>query len=267
MVNKIDTVFARKNGLKLMTHVVAGYPSINENIELIHAMAENGADLVEIQIPFSDPLADGPTIMRATQNALNNGITPDDCFKLAEQLNNIVNIPLLIMSYINIPFNMGIESFVTHCAGAGISGLIVPDIPYDEQDDDYFQIVREKGIHPIQVVSPDVQLDRLKKVVDVSSGFIYSTLKVGITGARQQVQNSGLLFLETIQKYTKLPIAAGFGISSPEHVKQLAGKADAAVVGSYIINLFEQQGLKAVSEFIKQCKTETINATDKISYS
>ena len=110
MANKIDNVFAQKNGIKIMTHVVGGYPSIDANIELIHAMTENGADLVEIQIPFSDPLADGPTIMRATQQALDNGITPDDCFALAEKLNKIVNIPLLIMSYINIPFIMGIEN-------------------------------------------------------------------------------------------------------------------------------------------------------------
>jgi tryptophan synthase alpha chain len=260
MPNRIDNVFTNHNILKLMTHVVAGYPSIDDNIRLIKKMAENGVDLVEIQVPFSDPLADGPTIMRATQQALNNGINPYDCFALAKEVSNYVEFPLIIMSYVNIPFRMGVEKFISKCVEAGISGAIIPDIPFDELDSDYYSIAKKYGLYAIPVISPDVKTERLKIVAQKGDGFIYSTLKVGITGALQQINNSGLLFLDTIRQYTSLPIAAGFGISSPHHIQQLKGKADIAVIGSHIINVYDNHGIEAVAEFISQCKTEVLNA-------
>lgn len=254
MANPIDAVLVSRDHLKIMTHVVAGYPDVETNKRTIKMMAESGVDMVEIQIPFSDPLADGPTIMAANQHALQTGITPGDCFNLAKELKEEVDIPLLFMTYFNIPFHMGMEKFIAGSAVSGISGLIVPDIPFDEECENYIQLSKNYRIHPIQVVSPDVDAERLKKITQIADGFIYTTLKVGITGARNQIDEKGLGFINAIRKYTSLPLAAGFGISSPEHFKQLQGKADVAVIGSHIIKLAENRGLEEVRAFIQKCK-------------
>ena len=254
MANKIDEVFGKNEELKIMTHVVAGYPDLETSGQLIKVMAESGADLVEIQIPFSDPLADGATIMEATQHALNAGITPEHCFELAHTLKDTVDIPLLFMSYANIPYKYGVEQFIIKSKEAGIQGLIVPDLPIDEENENYFSIIKNYDVHPILVVSPDMNEDRLASVAKHGSGFIYSTLKVGITGAMNAMKQEGLFFLDVLRKHTPLPIAAGFGISKPEHVAHLRGNADAAVIGSRVITLFNEEGLDGVRDLILQCK-------------
>lgn len=254
MNNPINRVFSTKNKIKIMTHVIAGYPDLDTSEQLVHVMAKNGADLIEIQIPFSDPLADGPTIMTANQKALDNGITPEDCFRLVKKLNESVSVPLLFMTYINIPYQIGIEPFIQRSAESGISGLIIPDIPFDERNENYIQITRKYGLHPIQVVSPGVELERLKQITKIASGFIYTTLKVGITGARKQIEKNGLSFINTIKRVTHLPVAAGFGISTSQQVKQLQGIADVVVIGSHMINLFNNHGIKKVGEFLIECK-------------
>ncbi len=156
------------------------------------------------------------------------------------------------MTYANIPFSMGFEKFVKRSCEAGISGLIVPDLPFDE-DSPYLEIAVEHDCYPIPVVSPGMSRDRLSAIAGSARGFIYTTLRVGITGARKQIDNRGLSFLDTLKEYTSLPIAAGFGISSAEMVKQLENRADAAVIGSHIINLLNQQGIDAVGRFIHGC--------------
>jgi tryptophan synthase alpha chain len=253
MVNPIDTVFSEGKGLKLMTHVVAGYPDIETSGRLIEVMAESGADLVEIQVPFSDPLADGPTIAIANQAALESGTTPDQCFQLARQLSKKINIPLLFMTYANIPFSMGMERFIRKSKEAGISGFIIPDLPFDADNGEYIDIAKSYGCYPIAVVSPGMSAARLKKIVQSALGFIYTTLRVGITGARRSIDDKGLKFLETLGSYTQLPIAAGFGISSAEMLEPLKTRADAAVIGSHIINLFNRDGIEAVAYFIRSC--------------
>ena len=258
MTNRIDEVFLKDKKIKLMTHVVAGYPDMETSKELVRVMAESGADLVEIQIPFSDPLADGPTIMAANQRALENGITPDDCFAMAKELTACVDIPILFMTYVNIPFHMGFERFIARSAEVGISGLIIPDLPYDERNHHYLRLAKQYGLRAIQVISPDIKIERLKEIVQRAEGFIYTTLKVGITGVSGQIEKNGLAFIDTILRYSGLPIAAGFGISGPEQVKQLQGKSDAAVIGSHILNILNRHGTKAgiakTAEFIRQCK-------------
>lgn len=250
MTNRIDTVFSGERNLKIMTHVVAGFPDIKTSQRLIQTMADNGASLIEIQIPFSDPLADGPTITRANQHALDLGVTVRDCFLLAEEMSSRVDVPLLFMTYVNIAYQMGFERFVKRSAEAGISGLIFPDIPFDETHMNYLEITRKKSLHPILVVSPDVKADRLETLSKKASGFIYITLKVGITGAQKKIDPSGLEFIDTIRKTSKLPVAAGFGISSKEHIDQLRGKADAAVIGSHLIELFHKGGIEKIANFL-----------------
>lgn len=250
--NPIDRVFQDKKPLKLMTHVVAGYPDMDTTEELIRVMAVCGVDLIEIQIPFSDPMADGPTILAANQVALENGVTPEDCFILAERLTHRVDVPLLFMTYANIPFSMGIDHFIERSRICGISGLIIPDLPFDENPE-YVETALSYGCYPIPVVSPGTGKERLNHIIDVARGFIYTTLRVGITGARTAIDDRGLSFLETLKSTTSLPIAAGFGISSPEMCNQLIGHADAAVIGSHVINLLNDGGFDAVKTFLENC--------------
>jgi tryptophan synthase alpha chain len=252
--NPIDHVFSGKKGLKMMTHIVAGYPHLDKSCEMALAMADAGADLMEIQIPFSDPLADGPTIMEANQIALENGVTPYQCFKLAERLNKRINIPLLFMTYANIPFRMGFEEFLRRSKNCGISGLIVPDLTFDERVEGYFDHARRMGIHPINVVSPDTEEGRFEKLLKISSGFIYVTLRVGITGEIKRIEKDGINFLKKIRNKSRLPIAAGFGLSSAAQIRQLDSLADIAVVGSHMINFYRTSGTPGVKKFLKECK-------------
>jgi tryptophan synthase alpha chain len=253
-VNNIDQILKKDNKLKLMMHVIAGYPDLDTNIKMIELMEECGVDLIEIQIPFSDPLADGPVIMKANQYALDKGIVLNDCYELVRKLKNNIDIPLLFMTYANVPFHIGIERFISKCASIGISGLIIPDLPFDEDNDNYINIAHKYNLHPVQVISPDIERNRLKKIVNLSTGFIYTTLKIGITGASKTIDRNSFRFLQELKKYTSLPVAAGFGISSPEHIKQLIGKVDIAIIGSHVLNVFDNYGLNGVKKFILECK-------------
>jgi len=248
--NKIDDAFKKDKTIKLMTHIVAGYPDLETSFDLVKAMEQSGADLVEIQIPFSDPMADGPVIMKANQTALNGGTTPDDCFRLAEKLSREINIPLLFMTYGNIPYAMGMEQFIERSASAGIEGLIVPDLPFDENVDGYYELAAGKGLHPIFVLSSGIEQDRLARILPRASGFLYSTLKTGTTGAGTTISPEGLAFAKRLKESSDLPLASGFGISKPEHVAALRGISDAAIVGSKGILLLEEKGIRGVTDFL-----------------
>ena len=270
MTNPIDLLFSDRRTLKLMTHVVAGYPDLETTGHLIRLMSENGADLVEIQVPFSDPLADGPTIATANQVALNNGVTPAHCFRLLEKLKPKVKIPLLVMTYANIPYRMGLEVFVRRCCEVGVSGLIIPDLPFIPSELGEIEeaparqsigkefpcwgimpLTKRYGCYAVPVVSPGMPMQRLEEIVKLAQGFIYATLRVGITGARPGIDEKGITFLEALKNSTSLPIAAGFGIASLEMVDQLKNRANAVVIGSHIINLLNCQGIKGVIDFLQ----------------
>jgi len=256
MENRIDTALKGTTGIQLMTHVVAGYPSLEVNEELIRLMARCEVKLIEIQIPFTDPLADGPTIMRANQAALDAGVTPDQCFDLCARLSRELDVAFMFMTYANIPFAMGLERFLDQAAASGAAGVILPDLPWDEVDGDYAEQARSRGLHPIMVISPDTPDGRLAKILDRASGLLYTTLKVGITGAGATLDQAGVDYVRNLKAKAGLPIAAGFGISSPEHVRMLSGLADAAVIGSHIINLLDAGGMGAVEEFLRACGPE-----------
>jgi tryptophan synthase alpha chain len=254
MNNLIDKAINKNDKLKIMTHIVAGYPDMETNINVVKAMALSGVDFIEIQIPFSDPMADGPTIMKANSGALRNKFTLEDYFILIARLKQETDIPLLTMSYANIPYTYGIEKFLKQISSSGIDGIILPDLPFDEENDNYLKLAKENNLHAIQVISPGMDEKRLKNILGEASGFVYTTLKVGITGAINEIDMKGLDFLKTIKKYTRLPVAAGFGISSKDHVNKLKGKAEIAIIGSYIIDVYEKEGLEGISRFIKECK-------------
>lgn len=252
MINKIDTALKPDGKIKIMTHIVAGYPDLKTNIEMIKLMADSGVSMVEIQIPFSDPMADGPAIMKANQYSLDHGTKVEDCFELVNELNKQAEIPLLFMCYGNIPYRIGFKKFIRRSSDVGISGFIIPDLPFDEETDEYLISSKENNIHPIQVISPDINNERLEKIIALSGGFIYTTLKVGITGARKEIQNESIKFLSYLKQKTVVPIAAGFGISSVNQIEELNHIADIAIIGSHLLNLYDKGGLESLKLFLEE---------------
>lgn len=255
MVNAIDQLFQKRRRTLLMTHVMAGYPSLAGSAELVVAMADAGADLVEIQIPFSDPLADGPTIMAANQVALKNGTRPEDVFRMVEGLKSHVKSPLLLMTYANIPFCLGWRKFASSCKRCGAAGAIVPDLPYDEKENSLRPALRRHGLHFIEVVSPGISSTRLANVTATATGFLYLTLRVGVTGAVPGLEGRGRHFVEQLRSFCRLPLATGFGISSLAHLAALKDKSDAVVIGSRLIDLHRKQGTAAVVQFVSECRS------------
>lgn len=252
MNSQLAKALAKDKKIKLMTHVVAGYPDFEINLACIKAMEKAGTDIVEVQIPFSDPMADGPTIMRASQSALDNGTTVDDCFAFLKKLTAEIEIPVLIMSYYNILYSRGPREFCARAAKAGCSGLIVPDIPFDEGEENFIQIAKENQLVPIIVVSPGLNDKRLRQIAEQAEGFLYTTLRCGTTGARKEIESASLDYLARLKQIFQLPIAAGFGISGPEHVRQIQQLADIAVVGSKMIQVMEEKGVEGVAAFTKE---------------
>ncbi|MFP4520739.1 MAG: tryptophan synthase subunit alpha [Fibrobacterota bacterium] len=239
--------------IKMMTHIVCGYPDFESNADLVKVMAKAGVSMVEIQLPFSDPLADGPSIMKANQQALSKGISTADCIRKSAEICAEVDIPVFFMTYANIVFRYGFEKFLNDAAESGIAGLIVPDIPYDSPEGEIINLCGKYGLKYIPVISPGMKKERLIKVAGLSSGVLYTTLRVGTTGSQKKISEEALLYLNSIRKYTISEIAAGFGISSPSHVAALRGHADIAVIGSRILEIAEQEGVSAVGEFISDC--------------
>ena len=263
MENKIDRKLAelKQEGRHgLMAHIVVGYPDLERSERLIMTLADSGADMIEMQIPFTDPLADGPTIMYANLNALEAGVKVADVFRFAENTaKQISQVPLLFMSYINIPFNYGIEAFCRDSAAAGISGLIVPDMPPEETAEGYHQHCLNHGLHPIYILSPSSTEERIRVIAAHAGGFIYCTARVGITGARDKHAAGLREFIARVRAHSDLPLALGFGISSREHVLQAEELAEVSVIGSKAIDLYnqgtdEKDSLNRVSTFLRSLR-------------
>jgi tryptophan synthase alpha subunit len=242
-----------------MTHIVAGYPNEKESEKLILAMQEAGVSYIEIQIPFSDPIADGPTIMKTSEIALKNGMTTQKAFQMLTRLRTKVKVPILIMTYFNIAFRYGLGNFCKEASKVGVYGLIIPDIPIDEEKcENYLHLCKKYSLHPIQVISPITPEQRLKKISKVASGFIYCISTYGTTGERNKLNPKLTSYLKKVRKHIKLPLAVGFGISSKQQAKLVAEKADIVVMGSKVINLYnESKSNKAghVKGFLKSIVT------------
>jgi tryptophan synthase alpha subunit len=241
----------------LMTHAVIGYPSLEDTEKIVLACIEGGADLIELQIPFSDPLADGPTIMQACEHALAQETKVSDAFSIIKKLTNKTKVPLLIMAYYNTVFRYGTEKFCVDAGKAGAAGLIVPDMNIDEEQNEHFNKFTTKyNLSNIRVISPASTKERLKLNAENAQGFVYYTAQQGITGARQDLPSELSSYLETVKRCIKIPLAVGFGISKPEHMQALKGQADIAVVGSAIINVIKNTSAKnrekEIKNFIQQ---------------
>lgn len=240
--------------MKLMTHIVAGYPTMKECEKIALTMAESGVSYIEIQFPFSDPIADGPTIMEANGKALSNGVTTKRCFDLVERLREKTDVPLLAMTYYNIAFRYGLEKFCRKAQKAGLYGLIIPDIPIDEEKyDHYLKICKKYSLHPIQVISPITPDERLKKIAKAASGFVYCVSSFGTTGERGKLNSDLRGYMNRVKKFIKTPLALGFGISNGEQAATASKYADIVVIGSKIINVHREKGVAGVKNFLRNC--------------
>ena len=232
-----------------MTHLVLGYPSLEVNAEVVGQMVENGVDLIELQIPFSEPVADGLVIARACQDAITGGITVRRCLDFAAAMTKKHAIPFLFMTYYNILFRFGEEAFFTEAKKMGIKGFIVPDLP-PEEGGGYLELARAHDIAPIQIFAPTSTDARMRTLASSANGFIYCVARRGVTGSRTTFDQGFDDYLARCRAATDLPLAVGFGIQDRDDVAALAGKADIAVIGTRTIRLIEEKGAAAVGPFI-----------------
>lgn len=234
----------------LMTHLVLGYPSFSVNREIIRQMAENGVDCIELQIPFSEPMADGPVMVKANQDSLARGTRVAECFEFARQMvNQFPGINFLFMTYYNIVFRFGERQFLEKSRAIGLQGTIIPDLP-PEEGGDYLAISRELSLAAIPFFTPTSTDARMRKVAQYGDGFVYVVARRGVTG-RQTVMDEELMrYLSRCRAATDLPLAVGFGIGDRNGVAMLEGRADMAVIGTATIRLVDEQGAGAVGSFI-----------------
>ncbi|CAG36359.1 tryptophan synthase subunit alpha [Desulfotalea psychrophila] len=233
----------------LMTHIVLGYPSFAANREVIEQMVKNGVDCIEMQIPFSEPMADGPVILKANQESLARGTRVAQCFDFAREMTRKHQIPFLFMTYYNIVFKYGEERFFQDAKEAGIKGLIVPDLP-PEMGEDYFAYAEQYQLAPIIIYAPTSTPERMKTLAGSATGFIYCAARRGVTGNNSALDENFDNYLSNCRAATTLPLAVGFGIKSKADVQALIGKADMAVIGSQTIRLVDENGPKAVGPFV-----------------
>jgi tryptophan synthase alpha chain len=252
-VSRIASVFGKTKRKALIPYVTVGYPSLEATLEVVPLLAQNGADIVELGIPFSDPLADGVTIQRSSYNALQNGVTTKLCLETAKRLREKVDIPLVFMTYYNPVFHYGLESFCQACAGAGIDGLIIPDLP-PQEGTDLELVTKKQDLDLIYLLAPTSTGERIKLVGKRSRGFIYLVSVTGVTGARNRLPADLEAFVNRVRKTTRQPLCVGFGISTPQQAKQIATIADGVIVGSRIIQLMEDGDMGKVGEFIKELR-------------
>ena len=241
----------KQKKLLLMTHIVLGYPDFETSYRVIAEMVNAGVDLMELQIPFSEPIADGPVILKANQQALSAGATVAGCFDLAKKAVSNFNIPFLFMTYYNIAYRYGVERFARDMAAAGLEGAIIPDLP-PEEGADYLITMEKNGLSPIYIFSPTTPPERLEMISSVAKGFIYCVARKGVTGQQTDFSTSLDLYLTRCRKATPLPLALGFGVKDRSDMEYLKGKVDIAVVGTESIRRMAQGGVHAIGPFIKE---------------
>lgn len=261
VINRIDRTFdeLRSSGrIALKAYLTAGFPTLEASRDVILALIDAGATMVEIGMPFSDPLADGTTIQRANQRALDNGVTATTCLRLVESLREHTSVPLILMGYVNPMVRYGIERFVADATRSGVDGLIVPDVPLEESDD-LQRVCDTAGLHLIHFLAPTSGDDRIKKVAERARGFIYCVSLTGVTGARASVSDALPPFLSRVRQHTAVPLVVGFGISRPEHVQSVGRIADGVIVASALIDTIERAGydnaVDAAAAFIRTLRT------------
>lgn len=263
-MSRLDDVFDKvreENRVALMPFLTAGDPTLEYTGRTILEMEKNGADIVELGIPFSDPLADGPTIQRSSQRALAGGVTPAGILDFLKDLRQKTALPVVLMGYYNPIFHYGVSSFVETAKGAGADGLIVPDLPPEEAGE-LIAAARKVDLDTVFLLAPTSTPERIKMIAEVSRGFIYYVSLTGVTGARTKLASGIERSIARIREVTPMPVCIGFGISSPEHVERIRACADGVIVGSAVVGRIEQvsgeaSGPLEVGRFIGRLKAVT----------
>jgi tryptophan synthase alpha chain len=249
LLEKILRTRLEQKKILLMTHIVLGYPSFEVNRQVISEMVANGVDCIEMQIPFSEPMADGPVILKANQVSLATGTSVADCISFGEEMVRQHNIPFLFMTYYNMIFKYGEAQFFKDCEDIGIKGLIIPDLP-PEMGLEFFQLATNHQVAPILIYAPTSTDSRMAELNTSADGFIYCVARRGVTGKKSEFDDDFDSYLARCRAATQLPIAVGFGIRDRADVAAITGKADMAVIGSETIRLVDEQGPEAVGPFI-----------------
>jgi tryptophan synthase alpha chain len=239
----------KQKEILLMTHIVMGYPSFDASYEIVKQMVKAGVDLMELQIPFSEPMADGPVILRANQKAIEGGSSVQKCFEFAKRVAQDFSIPFLFMSYVNIPFKYGMERFSDQMAAINLKGAIVPDLP-PEEGKEYLAAMAKNHLSPIYIFSPETSDSRMAYISTFTAGFVYCLARKGVTGKTTSFSKDLAAYLGRCRQATTLPLAVGFGVKDKADVDFLKGKADIAVIGSQTIRVVEKKGAGATYDFI-----------------
>ena len=246
---------AFENGKAFIAFVTCGDPDLETTAKVVRAAVENGADLIELGIPFSDPAAEGPVIQGANLRALRGGITTDKIFAFVKELRRDVKVPMVFMTYANVVFSYGAEKFISTCRDIGIDGLILPDLPYEEKEE-FLPTCRQYDVDLISLIAPTSE-NRISMIARDAEGFIYIVSSLGVTGTRSEIKTDLASIVKVVRENTKVPCAIGFGISTPEQAKRMADISDGAIVGSAIVKLIEKYGTDApehVAEYVKSMK-------------
>lgn len=246
---------AFENEKAFIAFITCGDPDLETTAAAVRAAAANGADLIELGIPFSDPTAEGPVIQGANIRALRGGVTTDKIFDLVRELRRDVTIPLVFMTYANVVFSYGADRFLSTCRDIGIDGLILPDVPYEEKEE-FLPQCRQYGIDLISLIAPTSH-NRVAMIAREAEGFLYIVSSLGVTGTREEIRTDLASIVEVVRQNTQIPCAIGFGISTPEQARQMAGFSDGVIVGSAIIKILEKYGTQAppyIGEYVKSMK-------------
>ena len=259
-MSSITSVF-KPDYKALVAYITVGYPDIEATQKIVTILSNSGCDIIELGIPFSDPLADGATIQKASHQALQQGTTPESCLEVAHKLHQKIVTPLVFMTYYNPVFNFGLEAFCQSCAEAGISGLIIPDLP-PEEGEELEAVTRQYDLDLIYLLAPTSTEERIALVAARSRGFIYLVSLTGVTGARQTLPSGTEDFVERVRQKAKQPLCVGFGVSNPEQASRIASVADGVIVGSRLIQLIEED---ATLSSLKNFTLSLRKALDAIS--
>lgn len=253
-MNKIKEAFENKKAF--IPFITGGDPSLDITKKLLPAMQEAGADLIEVGIPFSDPIAEGPVIQEADERALGAGCTTDKLFDAIKEVKDEMHVPMVFMTYINAIYTYGKEKFMERCVECGMSGVIVPDMPYEEKEE-LSGVCRKYGVELVSLIAPTSN-ERIQMIAKAAEGFLYCVSSLGVTGVRSEITTDIGEMINKVREVTDIPCAVGFGISTPEQAKEMASVSDGAIVGSAIVKIVAQYGeacVPHVAEYVKTMKT------------
>lgn len=253
MSKKISDAFSK--GKAFIGFITAGDPDLDTTKEIILQMEQAGCNLVEIGIPFSDPIAEGPVIQNANIRALKSKVTTDDVFAAVNDIKDTVHIPMVFMTYLNVLFKYGYDRFLQNAANAGICGVIIPDLPYEEKDE-LQSVAKNYGVQVVSLIAPTSE-ERIKTIAADAEGFVYAVSSLGVTGVRSEIKTDLESITAAIKAATDVPVAIGFGINTPEQAKHYSSIADGVIVGSAIVKIIEKYGKdspKKVFDYVKSMK-------------